>query len=120
MKKILDIKVKNITFTSKYLAGLEDGMTNPPEIQALEPWDDGGLESTLEIDMDDDELLFDEIADNGVDADEEQFDSSSGIASWRRIEMAKEDKYLQSVLADLDDYYDFDDSADDMVAGGSH
>ncbi len=95
-------------------------MTNPPEIQALEPWDDGGLESTLEIDMDDDELLFEDIADNDLDADDEQIDSASGIASWRRIEMAKEDKYLQSVLADLDDYYDFDDSADDMVAGSSH
>lgn len=78
--------------------------------------------------MDDDDLSFDDIEDDDglvdtVGADEtedEQTASTHGIASWRRIEMAKEDKYLKSVLADLDDFYDFDDVDDDMVANYSN
>jgi hypothetical protein len=79
--------------------------------------------------MDDEDLSFDDIADEDgliatVDTDETediQAVSTHGIASWRRIEMAKEDKYLQSVLADLDDYYDFDDVDvdDELVASYS-
>lgn len=78
--------------------------------------------------MDDEDLAFDDIADDddlaeAVDIDDTEDDltaSTRGLASWRRIEMAKEDKYLQSVLADLDDYYDFDDVDDNMVANYSN
>ncbi|NQV86407.1 MAG: hypothetical protein HQ492_04955 [Woeseiaceae bacterium] len=91
-------------------------MTNPPEIRALEPWDYDGVELSLEINMEDDDLLFEELADDVADAEDEQIDFNAGVASRRRIEMAKEDKYLQSVLADLDDYYDFDD---DLAASSS-
>lgn len=75
--------------------------------------------------MDDDDLSFDDDLtddndlDETVDADETEDDptvSTRGIASWRRIEMAKEDKYLQSVLADLDDFYDFEEVDGEIVA----
>jgi hypothetical protein len=78
--------------------------------------------------MNDDDLAFDDIEDGDdladtvdiADTEDDLTASSRGLASWRRIEMAKEDKYLQSVLADLDDYYDFDDVDDDMVANYSN
>jgi hypothetical protein len=78
--------------------------------------------------MDDDDLSFDDIDDDdgqietvSVDVTEDEPTASTrGIASWRRIEMANEDRYLQSVLADLDDFYDFDDVDDDMVANYSN
>jgi hypothetical protein len=74
--------------------------------------------------MDDDDLSFDDVADDDdlvdpVDVDETENEakvSIRGIASWRRIEMAREDKYLQSVLADLDDFYDFEDVDGEIVA----
>jgi len=78
--------------------------------------------------MNDEDLAFDDIEDGDDltdtddigDTEDELTAPGRGLASWRRIEMAKEDKHLQSVLADLDDYYDFDDVDDDMVANYSN
>ena len=69
-------------------------------------------------DIDDDDDLSETV--DVDDTEDGLTESSRGLASWRRIEMAKEDKYLQSVLADLDEYYDFDDVDDDMVANYSN
>jgi hypothetical protein len=98
------------------------------DIRESEPWTDSGLDSTLEPEMNDEDLAFDDIEDGDdlaetvdtADTEDNLTASGRGLASWRRIEMAKEDKYLQSVLADLDDYYDFDDVDDDMVANYSN
>ncbi len=75
--------------------------------------------------MDDDDLSYDDDMaddddlDDTVDENEAEAEptvATQGIASWRRIEMAKEDKYLQSVLSDLDDYYDFEEVDGEIVA----
>jgi hypothetical protein len=69
---------------------------------------DVDLGSEWELQMDDEELLFEEF----IEADEGQQEKDSKRArrtsNWRRVERVQEDKLLRLALADFDDY-DFDD-----------
>jgi hypothetical protein len=126
VKKYLDIKVKAFIFTSKYLAGPEDNMVNPRKTQALQPWADDGPEFSWDNDVDDDTLLLDDFDEDDIATDDEivaecgRADQLSSLAPWRRIEIAREDKYLQSLLADFDQYDNFEYFGDDLPSGYSH
>ena len=82
------------------MAGLNDS-------KSKEPWQEACPEDPSDFDMeDDDELFFDE--DEIV---EEIVALAEDIPSWRRIEMAREDKFLREAMADFEDYDDFEGSA---------
>ena len=78
------------------------------EFDALsEPVDDTE-DTEIEMDMNDDELLFDDYE---LDEELEVEDSKAGegaIPGWRRIEMFRESRMLRSELADFEDYDSLD------------
>jgi hypothetical protein len=83
--------------------------------KSTEQWQQDSAEDPLGFDMDDDELFFedDEIV-------EELVTLSEDIPSWRRIEMAREDRFLKEAMADFEDYDEFEDYRRDKSAGFSH
>lgn len=79
-------------------------------------WADNDLDDGFEMTMDDDEILLDTTALDEGDDNEEPFEaveiSLRPLSALRRIEIAREDRWLRSALADFDEYYgteDFDD-----------
>ena len=101
-------------------------MVNPREPQAVQPWADDGLDPNWDIDVDDNDLMLDDFDDDETLTDDEisaecrEVDRLNDLAPWRRIEIAKENKYLQSVVADFDQYDKFEYFGDDLSAGYSH
>lgn len=83
--------------------------------KTTQPWQHDEPEDPLGFDMDDDELFFDDD-----EVDEELLDLSEDIPSWRRIEMAREDRFLKEAMADLEDYDEFEDYRREYTAGFSH
>ena len=80
------------------------------------PWQEDDPEDPLGFDMDDDEELFfddDEI-------DEDILEMSEDIPSWRRIEMAREDRFLKEAMADFEDYDEFEDFRGERSLEFSH
>lgn len=83
--------------------------------KTTQEWQQDDPEDLLDLDMDDEELFFDDI-----DVDEEPVEISAAIPSWRRIEMAREDRYLKELMADFDDYDKFEDHGHSYHSGFSH
>lgn len=84
-------------------------------LTTTQPWQQDDPEDLLGFDMDDEELFFDEI-----ENDEEPVEIATAIPSWRRIEMAHEDRYLKEMMADFDDYDKFEDYGHHYNPGFSH
>jgi len=80
-----------------------------------EQWQQDDPEDPLGFDMDDDELFLDDDK-----IDEEAIELSTDVPSWRRIEMAREDRFLREAMADFEDYDEFEDYRRDFTAGFSH
>jgi hypothetical protein len=79
-------------------------------------WQQEDPEELLDLDMDDeDELFFDDD-----ELGEDIIALSEDIPSWRRIEMAREDRFLKEAMADFEDYDDFEDSRRGYAAEFSH
>lgn len=95
-------------------------MVNPRESQTTEPWG----EFSPEADWDEDMNVIDVFLDDEEFEAEENYDyddaDPSALASWRRIEIAKENRRLRSLLSDLDDYEDFEYPQDDYSAEYSY
>ena len=75
----------------------------------------------LEDDMEDD--VFSEEFDGPEDEDELDFDPEwrpKTFTARQRIEMAREEKWLQSLVADFDDFDRLDGFNDEYVGGLSH
>lgn len=93
-------------------------MVEPDDVEAREAWDEDDSEDLMELEMDEDELFFDDI---GSDDDTGEFTDASdrykSFSARRRIEIAREDKWLKSVMADFDDLDRLDDF-DGQFAGG--
>lgn len=89
-------------------------MAHPRESQTLQPWVDDGQEPTWDTDVDDDDLFLDEFADDDLEVESDQVDTSDKLAPWRLIEIARENKYLESVLADFDQYDEFEYYDEDL------
>jgi hypothetical protein len=84
--------------------------------QSTQQWQQDDSEELLDLDMDDDDELFfddDEIAEDIIALSED-------IPSWRRIEMAREDRFLKEAMADFEDYDDFEDLGHGYAAEFSH
>ena len=77
------------------MARPEDNMVDPRESQTNQQWADDGSENMWDMDMDDEGLIGDEFADDSIDSNFEQVDRLDGLAPWRRIEIANENRLLQ-------------------------
>lgn len=77
------------------------------------------LEPDMDWEMDDeDELYF--ADDDEIDEEILELSADEDIPSWRRIEMAREDRFLKEAMADFEDYDAFEDYGRDYSAGFSH
>lgn len=86
------------------------------DVPDLEDWDDDESDDPSEMDMDD-ELYFDDL-DGEEEEAELNFDASKRYKSFsarRRIEIAREDKWLKSVMADFDDFDGIEDFSDNYA-----
>lgn len=95
-------------------------MVNPRESQASQPWADDGSESTWDNDVNDNEIFLDDLE---VDEELDEGSKASGsstMTSWQRIEIARENRKLQSILEDFDDYNEIEYTQDDWPAEYSH
>ncbi|HLT92334.1 MAG TPA: hypothetical protein VKZ85_15470 [Woeseiaceae bacterium] len=99
-------------------------MATPTDIEPVPEWvEDDDPESELTMEMDDEELEFDEFPD---EEDELVAKAGTGDGSrdyvplWRLIEMSHEDRSLRMELADFEDYDDFDSHDGDYAGGLSH
>ena len=93
-------------------------MTTRHDVDDLDLEDDSDEFADLEME-DDDEIYFDD--DNVGDEDYEALDFSNryrNFSARRRIEIAREDKWLQSVMADFEDF-DFIGDSDERPDWGS-
>lgn len=86
-------------------------MATPPDSAPLREWVEDDPEIELTMEMDDEELEFDEFAGD----EDELVGSKPGAAAprdyvplWRLIEMSQEDRSLRMELADFEDYDDID------------
>jgi hypothetical protein len=83
--------------------------------KTTQQWQQDDPEDLLGFDMDDDELFFDDDA-----IEEELPEMAEDIPSWRRIEMAREDRFLKEAMADFEDYDEFEDYWCEYTAESSH
>ena len=98
-------------------------MAKPPEEKPQSEWIDDGPEMESSMEMDDEELEFEEF-----DADETAIEvKGSKVAAerdyvplWRLIEMSREDRSLRLELADFEDYEDVDGVDGEYASGLSH
>jgi len=103
-------------------------MAKPGETNAETLWADDESDDLLDDEMENDELVFDDFVDEEDEIEVEVDDSLSAAAlelrnrtpSWRLIEMAREDKYLKSVIADFDEYDQIEYFDADLSAEYSH
>ena len=79
--------------------------------------EDPEIELTME--MDDEDLEFDEFAEEGA-VKEVVEGPREHVPLWRLIEMSREDRSLKMELADFDDYDDFDGIDNDYSGGLAH
>jgi hypothetical protein len=102
------------------MAWQERGMATSHDTQTVPEWVDEDPEIELTMEMDDEELEFDEFAEE-ADGVEEKVDSARDyVPLWRLIEMTREDRSLKMELADFEDYDDFENHDGDYARGLSH
>lgn len=107
-EKSLDIASKSSILTANYSGGPESEMGAAEDVQEFSASIDGAPDTDEEIEMDDDELLFDELDEEAVGEEVAETESPAEVLvetpGWRRVEMMRETKLLKSELADFDDY----------------
>lgn len=95
----------------------------PPDKEPVAEWVEDDPEIELSMEMDDEELEFDDLADNEGPAVARP-GSGDGprdyVPLWRLIEMSQEDRSLRLELADFEDYDDFEKHDGDYAEGLSH
>jgi hypothetical protein len=99
-------------------------MAKPPEAIPQSEWIDDGPEMESSMEMDDEELEFEEF-----DGEETAIEVKGGKAAaperdyvplWRLIEMSRENRSLRMELADFEDYEDYDGGDGGYAGGLSH
>lgn len=98
-------------------------MATPPDNEPVPEWVDEDPEIELTMEMDDEEIEFDEfsgeedavVAKGGTNETPRDY-----VPLWRLIEMSQEDRSLRMELADFEDYDDFDGHDGGYAGGLSH
>lgn len=98
-------------------------MAKPADTEPASEWvaDDPEMESSME--MEDEELEFDNFEDEATDVDTATGKAASQrdyVPLWRLIEMSREDRSLRMELADFEDYEDSDGVDGEYAGGLSH
>jgi hypothetical protein len=78
------------------------------DTEPVPEWVEEDPEIELTMEMDDEELEFDEFAEEGAVKEAAATESREHVPLWRLIEMSREDRSLKMELADFDDYDSFD------------
>lgn len=92
-------------------------MATPQERETLPVWVDDDPEFETDMEMDEDEIQFDDYVDGNGGVEAQSFEAAaarSSVPLWRLIEMSREDRSLRMELADFEDY----DDVDGEFAGG--
>lgn len=99
-------------------------MARAPDAEPESEWVDDDPEMESSIEMDDEELEFDEFENEeggGIEAAAGKSASQRDyVPLWRLIEMSREDRSLRIELADFADYEDADGGDGEYVGGLSH
>lgn len=96
-------------------------MAEPPDTEPGSEWvdDDPEMESSME--MEDEELEFDNFDDEETSVEVAAGKSQRDyVPLWRLIEMSREDRSLRMELADFEDYEDVDGVDGEYAGGLSH
>lgn len=94
----------------------------PPDTEPVPEWVEDDPEIELTMEMDDEELEFDEIVEHEPLATPTPKNAAvprDYVPLWRLIEMSQEDRSLRLELADFEDYDDFE-KHDGYAGGLSH
>lgn len=95
----------------------------PPDTEPVPEWVEDDPEIELTMEMDDEELEFDDlVADEDVAVAKVKNEGGPRdyVPLWRLIEMSQEDRSLRMELADFEDYDDFEKHDGDYAGGLSH
>jgi hypothetical protein len=82
-------------------------VAKPVDTEPVPEWVEDDPEIALTMEMDDEELEFEEFA-NESGVKEAAEGPREHVPLWRLIEMSREDRSLKMELADFDDYDSFD------------
>ena len=94
-------------------------MAKSVDTKPVPEWVEEDPEIELTMDMDDEDLEFDEFAEEGT-VKEVAEGPREQVPLWRLIEMSREDRSLKMELADFDDYDDYDSTDSDYSGGLTH
>jgi hypothetical protein len=89
------------------------------DTEPVPEWVEEDPEIELTMEMDDEELEFDEFAEENA-VKEVAPGPREHVPLWRLIEMSREDRSLKMELADFDDYDDYDSYDSDYSGGLRH
>lgn len=98
-------------------------MATPPETEPVPEWVEDDPEIELTMEMDDEELEFDEFSEGDEELVAKAGNNESPrdyVPLWRLIEMSQEDRSLRMELADFEDYDELDGHDGNYAGGLSH
>lgn len=95
-------------------------MATPRDTEPVPEWVDDDPEIELTMEMDDEEIEFDEFSEEEDDVEDKADSARDYVPLWRLIEMSQEDRSLKMELADFEDYDDFEKYDGDYAGGLSH
>ncbi|MEX2122999.1 MAG: hypothetical protein WD795_03830 [Woeseia sp.] len=94
-------------------------VAKPVDTEPAPEWVEDDPEIQLTMEMDDEDLEFDEFAEERT-AKEVAQGPREHVPLWRLIEMSREDRSLKMELADFDDYEDYESFDSDYAGGLPH
>lgn len=87
-------------------------MAEPKDTKSRPEWVDDDPEIVLTMEMDDEDLDFEEFAERVDELDEAAATPREHVPLWRLIEMSRENRSLKMELADFDQYDEYDNFGD--------
>lgn len=94
-------------------------MARSVDTEPVPEWVEEDPEIELTMEMDDEELEFDEFAEEST-VKEVAEGPREHVPLWRLIEMSRENRSLKMELADFDDYEDYEGFDSDYPGGMTH
>lgn len=94
-------------------------MAKSVDTEPVPEWVEEDPEIELTMEMDDEDLEFDEFVEESAVKDAAD-GPREHVPLWRLIEMSREDRSLKMELADFENYDEFDDSFDSDYSGLPH
>jgi hypothetical protein len=96
----------------KVALGQEHRVAEPKDTKPAPEWVDDDPEIVLTMDMDDEDLDFDEFPERGDEMEHVVEAPREHVPLWRLIEMSREDRSLKMELADFDQYDEYENIGD--------